>query len=87
MPNLILLGDLALALFGVAVALSDISAAMTSGIWRPESLGDWLKGAHLDGLEYYLSQDSAAVLNDIPLSLAVLSVAALIYLLAPVSRR
>ncbi len=86
MPNLILLGSLALVLFGLAAGLADVSAGMTSGVWRPETLGDWLKSAQIEGLQDHLPQDTAAVLDNIPLSLAALCAAALIYLLAPASR-
>jgi len=47
MPNLVLLGNSALVLFGIAMVLWDFNAAMIGGFWRPESLGDWLDGAHI----------------------------------------
>ena len=81
MPNLLLLGNWVLILFGMTMLLSDVYATMLSGVWRPESLGDWLDGAHIQ-----LLQNNAAVLYDIPASVAFLAAATLIWLLAPTDR-
>ncbi len=81
MPNLLLLGNWVLILFGMTMMLSDVHATMLNGVWRPESLGDWLDGAHIQ-----LLQHNAALLYDIPASVALLAAATLIWLLAPTSR-
>ena len=81
MPNLLLLGNWLLILFGMTMVLSDVHATMLSGVWRPESLGDWLDGAHIQ-----LLQHNAALFYDIPASAAFLAAATLIWLLAPTSR-
>ncbi len=36
MPNLLLLGNWLLILFGMTMVLSDVHATMLSGVWRPE---------------------------------------------------
>ncbi len=63
------------------MVLWDADATVLSGVWNPETLGDWLNGANIP-----LSQYTGILLYKIPVSVAFLCMAALLCLLGSTSK-